>query len=314
MKRAIAALLVATVVAACGSTHRTGSPRPQSSTRAAAAARDQVNTGVAASYVTPLATIQLAQPLAQYTIYVNRLLALLSRQVGTLHSAALHGDLTAAESAWSRAHFTWLELGQDDAAYGAFGELGEQIDGLANGLPGTIHSSKFTGFHRIELDLWRHHNTTAAAADIAHLAVLIHRLNPHAVQSDLPLTALGVDAWVLRCHEILEDALRDSLTQGDDYGSNSDLATLAADVNATHEMLAVLAPLITARRPKIVSTGITDLRALARAIDAAGGPAAHRNLRAMPLRRRQALDASTGAAVETLAPVSEILQVTVPGS
>jgi len=34
----------------------------------------------------------------------------------------------------------------------------------------------------------------------------------------------------------------------------------------------------------------------------------------MPLRRRQALDASTGAAVETLAPVSEILQVTVPGS
>ena len=114
--------------------------------------------------------------------------------------------------------------------------------------------------------------------------------------------------------QILEDALRDSLSQDDDYGSNSDLATLAADVNATHEMLAVLAPLITARRPKIAPTATTDLRVLARAIDAAGGPAAHRNLRAMPLRQRQALDAATSEAVETLAPISEILQVTVPGS
>jgi high-affinity iron transporter len=184
---------------------------------------------------------------------------------------------------------------------------------MADGLPHTIDNPGFTGFHKVELDLWGH-NTAAAAVDIAHLAVLIRKLTPRVVQHDLPLTALGVDAWVLRCHEILEDALRDSLTQDDDYGSNSDLATLAADVGATHEMLDVLAPLITARRPEIVPTATTDLRTLARVIVKAGGPAAHRNLRTMPLRERQALDAATGAALETLAPVSEILQVTVPGS
>jgi high-affinity iron transporter len=314
MKRAIAVLVVAIVVAACGSTQRTGPTRPHTTTRGAAAAGDQMHTRVAASYVTPVATIQLVPPLAAYTIYVNRLLALLLRQVATLHAAAQRGDLSATEAAWGTTHFTWLELGQDDTAYGAFGELGQHIDGTADGLPHTIHNPGFTGFHKIELDLWGDHSTAAAAVDTAHLAALIRKLTPREVQADLPLTALGADAWVLRCHEILEDALRDSLSQDDDYGSNSDLATLAADVNATREMLAVLAPLITARRPKIVRTATTDLRALARAIDAAGGPAAHRNLRAMPLRRRQALDAATSKAVETLAPVSEILQVTVPGS
>jgi iron uptake system EfeUOB component EfeO/EfeM len=313
MKRAIGALVVATAVAACGSTHRSGPPHPTTA-RHAANARGRVHAGVAASYVTPVATIQLVPALAQYTLYVNRLLTLLRQQVSTLDAAARHGDLSATETAWDTAHFTWLEVGQDDAAYGAFGDLGEQIDGLADGLPHTTHNPAFTGFHKIELDLWGHHDTATAAADTAHLAVLVRRLTPHEAQRDLPLTALGIDAWVLRCHEILEDALRDSLSQADDYGSNSDLATLAADVNATHEMLAVLAQLITARRPTIVPTATTDLRVLARAIDAAGGPAAHRNLRAMPLRQRQALDAATSKAVETLAPVSEILQVTVPGS
>jgi high-affinity iron transporter len=119
---------------------------------------------------------------------------------------------------------------------------------------------------------------------------------------------------VLRCHEILEDGVRDSLSQADDYGSNADLSSLAADVNATHEMLDVLGPLITARRAAILPAAVVDLRRLARAIVTAGGPTAHRNLRALPLRERQALDSATGAATEALAPVSEILQIAVVGS
>lgn len=310
MKMALAALLVAVVLTGCASSRRSEPPRRS----ARVASTGGTGTGLSTSYVAPVEVIQLAPPLAAYTVYVTRLLALLRRQVATLHAAAQRGDLLATEAAWGTAHFTWLELGQDDAAYGAFGEFGQQIDGVAEGLPHTIHNPAFTGFHKVELDLWGYHNTAAAAVDVAQLAALIRKLSPRVVQRDLPLTALGVDAWVLRCHEILEDALRDSLSQDDDHGSNSDLATLAADVNATHEMLAVLAQLITARRPTIVPTATTNLRALTRAIDAAGGPDAHRNLRGMPLRQRQALDAATSSAVETLAPVSEILQVTVPGS
>jgi high-affinity iron transporter len=319
MKSAVAALLPAALLTAllagCGSSHRSSVPHARATARVRVTGTDTTaSASVSSSYVAPVSTIQLASPVARYTIYADRLIAVLRRQVAALHAAAARGSLAPAESDWTTAHFTYLELGQDDDAYGAFGELGEQIDGLADGLPGTIHNPNFTGFHKIELDLWGHHSTTAAATDSARLATLVRRLTPSLVQHDLPLTAIGVDSWVLRCHEILEDGLRDSLSEDDDYGSNTDLASLAADVDATDEMLAVLAPLIEAREPKIVPTAISDLRVLARAITKAGGPSAHRSLRSLPLRERQALDSATGAALETLAPVSEILQVTVPGS
>jgi high-affinity iron transporter len=231
-----------------------------------------------------------------------------------LRTAAATNQESAARQDWVAAHASWLEIGQDDDAYGAFGELGEQIDGTAAGLAGTTSNPAFTGFHRVELDLWREHDTAVAAADTAKLSSLVAQLTPAVVSKDLPTSALALDSWVLRCHEILEDALRDSLSQNDDYGSNSDLASLAADVTGTREMLALLAPLIETRRPQIVPQGSRDLSAIDAAIQAAGGPVAGRSLTTLPLRERMAIDQATGAALEDLAPVSELMQVTVPGS
>jgi high-affinity iron transporter len=267
-----------------------------------------------ATRVAPVVPVQLYQPLAQYTVYVERLLARLRPQLQALRAAAANANRAAAEQDWVAAHASWLEIGQDDDAYGAFGQLGRQIDGPAAGLPGTTASPGFTGFHRIELDLWRRHDPAAAATDTAKLESLLGRLTSAAVAKDLPTSTLALDSWVLRCHEILEDALRDSLSQNDDYGSDSDLASLAADVTATREMLGVLAPLVAARMPRIVTQGSSDLSAIDDAIQAAGGPLAGRSLTALPLRKRLAIDQATGAALEDLAPVSELMQVTVPGS
>ncbi len=293
-----------------------GSATASSTTRSRT--RSVVTTSVSqvsrASYLTPVVTIQLAHPLAEYTAYVERLAQRLPGQVTAIETAASHGDLTGAESAWLRAHVTYLGIGEDDASYGSFGGLGEQIDGLADGLPQTTANPRFTGFHKVELDLWRHHNTAAAAADSHELLELVDRLTPTTITHDLPIQSLAVDSWILRCHEILEDGLRDSLSQTDDYGSNSDLASLAADVSATREMLTVLAPLIRPRAPRIVPRGSADLDTIARAIAAAGGSDARHSLTRLPLRERQSLDEAVGAATETLAPVSELLQVTVLGS
>jgi high-affinity iron transporter len=313
MKSAIALIAVAGLVVGCGTTHRS-SPRAPTTTIPPGQANVSNQHPVRSAYVAPVATIELVPPQAKYAIYVDKLIRQLRGQLAALHSALLRGSIVSARSDWGAAHFTWLELGQDDAAYGAFGQLGEQIDGLAAGLPGTVHNRRFTGFHRVELDLWRRHNAAAGSIDTARLQTLVAKLTPARVQHDLPLTAIALDGWVLRPHEILEDALRDSLSQDDDYGSNSDLASLAADVDSTDELLGVLQPVISARRPRLVAQALADLHTLARAIIAAGGPGAHRNLRTLALRKRQALDAATGAAVETLAPISEILQVTVPGS
>jgi high-affinity iron transporter len=313
MKSALALIVVVGLIAGCGTSSRSSTLTPTTRVRPSQATVPGSHS-VRSAYVAPVATIQLVPPLAKYAIYVDKLVKQLRWQLGALHLALLRRSVTSARSDWITAHFTWLELGQDDAAYGAFGQLGEQIDGLAAGLPGTIHNLNFTGFHKIELDLWRRNNPAAAAVDTAHLQALVTELSPARIQHDLPLTAIALDGWVLRPHEILEDALRDSLSQDDDYGSNSDLASLAADVDSTEELLSVLQPVISPRRPRLVPQALADLHTLAQAIIAAGGPSANRNVRRLALRKRQALDAATSAVAETLAPVSEILQVTVPGS
>ena len=314
------ALISTALLAGCGGTRllvtaTATTEHPQASPAAASLSSTGVSaTTRVATRIAPIVPVELYQPLAQYTVYVDRLLARLKPQLRALRSAALANKPSTAKRDWLTAHVTWLEIGQDDDAYGAFGELGEEIDGPASGLEGTISNPRFTGFHEVELDLWRKHDLSAAAAGAKRLVSLVGELNHSTVAADLPTTALALDGWVLRCHEILEDALRDSLSQDDDYGSNSDLTSLAADVTATREMLIVLSPLLEARVPRIVTQGSRDLSAVDAAIQSAGGPLTTRNLAELPLRQRQALDQATGAALEALAPVSELMQVSVPGS
>lgn len=306
-------MLVAIGVAACGSSSKT-TAHPPASTHTVAANRPSATSNAPQSRGAQIQPIELYRPLAEYTAYVEQRLRTLRPQLAALHIAAADRDLTAAEHDWLAAHVTWLEIGQDDAAYGAFGQLGQHIDGLPHGLDGTTANKNFTGFHKVELDLWRHHDAAAAAADTTELISLTHRLTDEAVAADLPVSVTGLDTWILRCHEILEDALRDVLSHSDDYGSNSDLASLAADVNATGEMLGVLAPVIDKQSPYLVATAARQLKTIDEAITAAGGTEKPRTLTSLPTRQRQNLDAATSGALETLAPVSDLLFITNPGS
>jgi high-affinity iron transporter len=322
MRRSLALVLclVAVLLAGRGASHGSHVSVSQTATTAAAQqsqspdsaepnASDEVPTDVA-----PVVQSELLAPLRDYTTYVELLLKKLRPQLSALRAAATSGNLSGAEHDWLTAHITWLELGQDDDAYGAFGNLGEQIDGEADGLPGTTSNPSFTGFHKVELDLWGRRDMAAAANDAGKLVSFAAQLTPKLVSQDLPNNDNALNGWVLRAHEILEDALRDSLTQDDDYGSNSDLTSLAADLTATREMVRVLAPAIEARAPKVVPAAAQGLLTLVSAINAAGGPLARRNLANLPLRTRLTLDQAVGRAVEALAPISELMQVIAPGA
>jgi high-affinity iron transporter len=310
-------VLIALGVGACGGTSRTPAPAGKASTAPPAAAEPSTSTSTnaaGAGRILPVQPIALYKPLSEYTTYVDQRLRALHQQLRALHTAGLEHDLPAAEHDWLVSHTTWLEVGQDDAAYGAFGQLGQSIDGPPHGLHGTASSKKFTGFHKVEMDLWRHHDTAAATTDTAKLISLVDRLTVGAVAADLPVSTNALDSWILRCHEILEDALRDVLSQSDDYGSNSDLLSLQADVAATGEMLGVLEPVIDRQAPNLVATATRQLRTIDRAISTAGGPRKERNLSSLPIRQRQALDSATSGALETLAPVSDLLFINDPGA
>lgn len=199
--------------------------------------------------------------ITEYRTYVAGKLSTLRKQVAALSVGIGSRTVKSAQSAWLTAHLTWLEIGQDDGAYGCFGALGGQIDGLAAGHPRGTADPGFTGFHRIEFDLWTRHDLSAAAVDTATLRHLLARLMSVPLSTYLPATATGIGNWLLRPHEVLEDALRDSLTADDDYGSDTDLASISADVAAVREMLSELKPGLTLFAPHLVGDATTELGA-----------------------------------------------------
>jgi hypothetical protein len=250
-------------------------------------------------------------PMVTYrSFYVVRELATVRADVNTLVGDITAGNLAQAESDWLTAHLAWLDIGQDDGAYGCFGELGDEIDGTAAGLVGGTASPQFTGFHKVELDLWTDQNLTAAAADAATLQQLVKTLIAIPLGSELPITTPGVASWVLRPHEILEDAMRDTLTGDDDYGSGTGLASITADVSAVRQLLGLLAPVLDPLAPQLVARANGQLNAVIAAVDQTEVNGTWVGVSELPTVARERVDAAVGAALETLAPIPDLLTST----
>jgi hypothetical protein len=250
-------------------------------------------------------------PLVTYrSSYVERELSTVRADVNTLAGAINAGNLAEAQADWLTAHLAWLEIGQDDGAYGCFGDLGGEIDGTAAGLVGGTASPDFTGFHKIELDLWRDGSLTAAAGDVATLQQLVATLLAIPIDTELPATDPGVASWVLRPHEILEDAVRDTLTGNDDYGSGTGLASVTADVAAVRQLLGLLAPVLDPLAPGLVARANGQLNAALTAVAQTQTDGNWVAVSDLPTPARERVNAALGAALETLAPVPDLLTST----
>jgi iron uptake system EfeUOB component EfeO/EfeM len=166
------------------------------------------------------------------------------------------------------------------------------------------------GFHRIEFDLWTEHDPSGAANDTSTLQGLLAQLLKTPLSTYLPATATGTGNWVLRPHEVLEDALRDSLSADDDYGSGTDLASVTADIAAVRELLSALEPVLEPLAPHLENRVSGQLDALVGAIDATKAGGNWVPVEDLPTSQRQQVDADVGAALETLAPVPDLLTST----
>jgi high-affinity iron transporter len=257
----------------------------------------------------PVLAIELHAPMMGYRAYVRGLLGTLQVQLGTLSARLAAGDVAGAQSAWLAAHLSWLRIGQDDGAYGAFGDMGRQIDGTAAGLVDGTADPAFTGFHKVELDLWTRRDLGAATADAAALGRLVRQLASRPLADALPMSPTGLSTWTLRAHEILEDALRDSLSGDDEYGSATALASVTADVAATREMLTLLAPALDPRAPRVVGRARRQLVAVDRALQATRVNGRWVPVAGLGSAQRDRVDAAVGAVLETLAPIPDVLHV-----
>jgi iron uptake system component EfeO len=250
--------------------------------------------------ILPVTTDDLLGPARVYHAYVSAGLNTLARQAGLLTRLIRAGRLPAARAAWLPAHLTYERLG---AAYGTFGTYDTEIDGRPDGLPHGVSGPAFTGFYRIEYGLWHGQGPRQLRGPAAKLDrdVLALRRSWPGLEVD-PLD-LG-----LRTHEILENALEFQLTGHDDYGSGTTLATTAANITGTRELLTILRPLLVVRYPGLTSvhTGLGQLDSLLVAEKRPGGH--WTPVRGLGPDRRQQIDAAAGQVLQELAPVAAITE------
>lgn len=249
----------------------------------------------------PVTDQDLAQPVADYRAYVQRNLPALLADSQRLDADLAAGDPVRAKADWLVAHLDYERLG---AAYGTFGGYDAKIDGRADGLPGGVADPSWTGFHRIEYELW-HDRPAAGSRPLGDRLVS----DVNALIKAFPALETDPNDLPLRTHEILENSLRFQLTGIADYGSGTDLATAAANLEGTRQVLGTLAGLLGDRDPAALARIRRGLGTVAADLAEAHRPDGGWNAAAgLPAFQRQKLDGDLGALLEDLAVVPRLLE------
>jgi iron uptake system EfeUOB component EfeO/EfeM len=257
------------------------------------------STNEAAPGVLAMPDLDLQTPVHEYTTWVESQLPKLLADCRALDADVAAGDITEAKQAWLTAHLDYERLG---AAYNAFGDADDAIDGMANGLPGGVTDSSWTGFFAAEYALWHGAPTAKIRALTAGLVA-----NVAGLQQDFPSDEVDPGDLPLRTHEILENALQFQLTGIADYGSGTTLATINANVQGTDELLGILAPLIERAEPQLLTAAQQGLTALQRDLMSDVDGSTWLPVSSLSVTQRQRVEADLGQVLETLSGVPDLL-------
>jgi high-affinity iron transporter len=239
----------------------------------------------------------------RYQQYAAAQLADLAQQVGAIQADLRRDDIAKAKQDWLVAQLDWERVG---ASYDSFGDLGTAVDGLPTAFQNGVNDKDFTGLHRLEYGIWHGQNATELEQVTGTLAKDVAAVSKNLTSADLTGDPTSL---TIRAHEIIEDALRDHLYGLDDEGGGAAFAQTYADVQVTRAVLGYLAPLIDARQPGLTGTLTAQLDSLDQALLATQANGAWLSLGAAPLSAREHVDAATGAVLESLASVPDLLEV-----
>jgi iron uptake system EfeUOB component EfeO/EfeM len=173
-------------------------------------------------------------------------------------------------------------------------------------LKGGTASPQFTGLHRIEFGLY-------TGASLASLRPYARRLASNVVElrRTLPRVQLDPLDYATRAHEILEDAVRDLLSNTDVPWSGEGVLGTASGAAATTEVIKTLAHVLKSREGVlgVVNAQLGGLRSTLASLKAQHGGRLPTNSQ-LTQSQSERLSASIGQTLEALAQVPGAIETT----
>jgi len=184
---------------------------------------------------------KLAEATANYGRYVKSQSAALIEQTTVFVDAIKAGDQEKAKTLFPVARTYWERI---EPVAEIFGDLDPAIDGREDGLePG----QEFTGYHRLEKDLWITKDISKSGPTADKLLVDVKEVVKLAGETTLTPLQLANGS-----KELLDEVATGKVTGEEDRYSHTDLWDFQANVEGSQAAIAALRPVLEERDPALV--------------------------------------------------------------
>jgi iron uptake system component EfeO len=186
----------------------------------------------------------LASAVTGYTRYVNSQVEAQVTTTGRFADAVRRGDVPAAKALYPTARTYWERI---EPVAESFGDIDPRIDGREDDQrdPGVA----WTGYHRLEKDLWVTGLLPDSAATADRLVADVDELRGRV--SGVQLTPLQMANGA---KELLDEVATGKITGEEDRYSHTDLFDFRGNVDGSRAALSALRPVLDARDPVLGQT------------------------------------------------------------
>jgi iron uptake system component EfeO len=200
---------------------------------------------------------KVAKAIADYQAYVAEQSTELVAGTEAFVAAVKAGDVAKAKSLYTPARQPWERI---EPVAESFGDLDPKIDGredvVEEGLP-------FTGYHRLEKDLWVDGLKPDSSAVADQLLADVKTIAEKATAVDF--TALSIANGA---KELLDEVATTKITGEEERYSHTDLADMKANLQGSQSALEVLRPVISGRQADLASALDSAFTTINQALDA----------------------------------------------
>jgi iron uptake system component EfeO len=185
---------------------------------------------------------KLADATKSYQRYVNSQSTALVEKTTEFVNAVKAGDIPKAKALFPVARTYWERI---EPVAEIFGDLDPLIDGRETDIePG----GEFTGYHKLEKDLWVSNNVAASGPMADRLLADVKKVVDLASKTQLTPLQLANGS-----KELLDEVATGKITGEEDRYSHTDLWDFQANVQGSQGAIAALRPVLEERDPKLVA-------------------------------------------------------------